>query len=162
VWADDARSIVDSPHWTVTFDAGAPAVTGLPMRFRHPLVDLRLLRFVASLPPEPWLDNKHILRQVSGERLPQEIRQRPKTGLVASDLPGYEEGVREILADLVRRAPLPEHLVDKTALAAAVRTAAGKGGEWHYLALPLGLAAWQVHRARPVSTFPSQEPPRRL
>ena len=48
---------------------------------RDPYLDLRLLEFVLSLPPLPWLFHKHILRQAMSGTLPVQVIQRPKTPL---------------------------------------------------------------------------------
>lgn len=46
-----------------------------------PFLDTRLVLTVLSLPPLPWLFNKHILRQTMLSRLPQQVIKRPKTPL---------------------------------------------------------------------------------
>ena len=50
----DARSLAGQPMWSSMFELGDPSVTREAVRFRYPLVDLRLLHFVLSLAPEPW------------------------------------------------------------------------------------------------------------
>jgi asparagine synthase (glutamine-hydrolysing) len=60
------------------YDAG---VTGVPLEFRHPLMDLRLLEYCLSLPPWPWCVKKHILREAMRGLLPEPVRTRPKTSL---------------------------------------------------------------------------------
>lgn len=55
---------------------------------RDPYLDLRLVEFVLSLPPMPWLYQKHILRQSMSNLLPRSIIERPKQplGALASSL----------------------------------------------------------------------------
>jgi asparagine synthase (glutamine-hydrolysing) len=55
---------------------------------RDPFLDLRVVEFVLSLPPMPWLYKKHILRQSMSPLLPKAIVQRPKAplGMLASTL----------------------------------------------------------------------------
>jgi asparagine synthase (glutamine-hydrolysing) len=60
------------------YDAGT---TGMPVEFRHPLLDVRLLRYSLSLPPLPWCVDKIMLRELAKGRLPDLIRRRPKTPL---------------------------------------------------------------------------------
>jgi len=43
-----------------------------------PFLDIRLIEFILSLPPLPWLFNKHILRESMAERLPKMVVDRPK------------------------------------------------------------------------------------
>ena len=51
------------------------------MEFRHPLMDVRLLRYALTLPPLPWCVDKIMLRELAKGRLPDLIRRRPKTPL---------------------------------------------------------------------------------
>jgi asparagine synthase (glutamine-hydrolysing) len=60
------------------FDAG---LTKAHLEYRHPLFDLRLLEYCLSLPPLPWCVRKEILRSSMKGRLPESVRQRPKTPL---------------------------------------------------------------------------------
>ncbi len=60
------------------YDAGT---TGMPVEFRHPLLDVRLLRYALTLPPLPWCVDKIMLRELAKGRLPEIIRRRPKTPL---------------------------------------------------------------------------------
>jgi asparagine synthase (glutamine-hydrolysing) len=59
-------------------DAG---VTRIPLEFRHPLMDLRLVNYCLSLPPLPWCVQKKILRDAMRGALPDAILRRPKTPL---------------------------------------------------------------------------------
>ena len=67
------------------YDAGN---SGLPLEYRHPLMDLRLLEFCLSLPLQPWLVKKYILKQAMRNVLPDRVRVRRKTPLAGS--PHYE------------------------------------------------------------------------
>jgi hypothetical protein len=62
-------------------DAGT---TRVPLERRHPLLDLRLVKFLLSLSPVPWCVDKHIFRASMHGKLPREVLRRPKTPL-ASD-----------------------------------------------------------------------------
>jgi asparagine synthase (glutamine-hydrolysing) len=63
------------------FDQYEAGVTGLPLECRHPFLDLRVVEFCLSLPPEPWCVRKRALREAMRGLLPDEIRLRPKTPL---------------------------------------------------------------------------------
>jgi asparagine synthase (glutamine-hydrolysing) len=54
-----------------------------PPRMIMPFIDLRLVRFVLALPPQPFNRNKYILRQAMHDTLPSEVLKRPKTPLGA-------------------------------------------------------------------------------
>jgi asparagine synthase (glutamine-hydrolysing) len=143
----DARSLED-PFWPRLFTWGDPTFSGLPVKFRHPLTDLRLIRFVRGLAPEPWLVDKRILRDANEGRLPEQIRRRPKTLLVRSPLPGATADTMKRLAELVRQAPDLERFVDRDRLAAAVTAPAAAADHRvdHELSFALGLAHWLQHR----------------
>ena len=68
------------------FDEHDAGVSGVPIVYRHPLMDLRLVRFCLALPLEPWVIKKHILRKAMADLLPREIIRRPKTPLVGSPI----------------------------------------------------------------------------
>jgi asparagine synthase (glutamine-hydrolysing) len=147
----DVRTMGGDAVWPTLFWWGDPAFTRLPVRFRHPFFDIRLVRFAASLPPEPWLMDKRILREGMRGRLPEAVRTRRKTLLVDAPLPGWEPEVMEHLAELVRAAPGLDRFVDPAALAAAL-TAPGAGADHtsdQVLKRPLGLAHWLTHWRTP-------------
>ena len=148
--ARDARSLVGNPLWSGLFTWGDASFTGLPLRFRHPLVDLRLLSFVRSLPPDPWLVDKRILREAARDRLPEEVRTRKKTALVAAAPPGHSPALVEQLIAMVKEAPGLDRFVDRAVLARGLATtdAANQPAD-RALALPVGLAHWLVHRVHP-------------
>jgi asparagine synthase (glutamine-hydrolysing) len=70
--------IKDSSTFFELFD---PGHTRLPMEFRHPLMDLRIIEYCLSLPPYPWCIKKHILRESFRGVLPEPVRRRPKAHL---------------------------------------------------------------------------------
>ena len=63
------------------FDAFDAGFSRLPLEYRHPLMDLRLLTYCLSLPPLPWCVKKEIFRTAMRDKLPDSIRRRPKTPL---------------------------------------------------------------------------------
>ena len=75
-----------SPNWN-TDDLEMSGDLTTPEE-RDPYLDLRLVEFVLSLPPMPWLYQKHILRQSMSSLLPKAIIERPKQplGTLASSL----------------------------------------------------------------------------
>lgn len=156
----DARSLVREPLWSTLFTWGDPSFTQLPVRFRHPLVDLRLLRFVLSLPPEPWLVDKRILREANSGTLPEAIRRRPKTPLVRAPRPGTTPAAVERVVAFVRDAPGAERFVDRAALVAAARrlAAAPEHERDREMALPVGLLHWLAHWRRPVYSSAQKVP----
>jgi len=58
------------------FDPGWHKV---PLEFRHPYLDVRVLRFMLSVPAVPWCRNKLVMRKAAEPLLPAECISRPKT-----------------------------------------------------------------------------------
>ena len=76
-----AYELLVSPVWTYIFENYDPGVTGVPLEVRHPLIDLRVVRFALSLPPVPACVDKWLIRECIRGVLPESVRLRPKTPL---------------------------------------------------------------------------------
>jgi hypothetical protein len=72
--------------WSSLFLGLDPGQTRLPVEHRHPLMDLRLVRFFLALPVIPWCVEKFILRAYLERRLPAAIWRRRKQGLQGDSL----------------------------------------------------------------------------
>jgi asparagine synthase (glutamine-hydrolysing) len=72
--------------WSPLFLGQDPGSTGQLLEARHPLMDLRLVRFFLSLPVVPWCVEKGILRAYLRPRLPPAIWRRRKQGLQGDPL----------------------------------------------------------------------------
>ena len=107
--------------WGPLFDGHDPGYLGRPIDFRHPLLDLRLIRFAMALPAIPWCANKHLLRRCLDE-LPAAIRRRPKTPLARDPI---VELIRRRGVDAVRVPRSAERLAPLVDLRAA-RAALGR------------------------------------
>jgi asparagine synthase (glutamine-hydrolysing) len=70
-----------SPLWPKLFEWYEPERTRAPIEVRHPFVDLRLLRFMLSVPAIPWCRGKSLLRRAMRNELPDEVLTRPKRSL---------------------------------------------------------------------------------
>ena len=53
---------------------------------RYPFLDTRVISYTLALPPLPWCYKKYLLRQVLAGKIPEEVRQRPKTPVVADPI----------------------------------------------------------------------------
>jgi len=82
---EEACAIFLDPFWAHVFerqyDAGA---IGLPVEFRHPFFDVRLVSYALALPPIPWCWDKMLLREAGRGLLPERVRVRPKAPLAAN------------------------------------------------------------------------------
>jgi asparagine synthetase B (glutamine-hydrolysing) len=58
-----------------------PGRMGLPLEWRKPFLDLRLVEFMYSIPPLYWCSRKAILREAMIGYLPETILRRRKTGV---------------------------------------------------------------------------------
>jgi asparagine synthase (glutamine-hydrolysing) len=134
---------LSSPFWPAMFASYDAGVTGMPLEVRHPFFDLRLVRFVLSVPPAQWYNDKGLLRIGMRGRLPEPLLRRPKTPLRGDPFGARlrEQGG----AWLAGRTLGPE--VAPWIDAARVPRIAGGGAEgvpeplWPHLR-PLGLAIW--------------------
>ncbi len=143
----DARSLIGDPMWATMFRYGDPSFTSEPVRFRYPFIDLRLMKFVRSLAPEPWLVNKRVLREAAADRLPSPVLRRPKTPLIAARAPGSTTDTMTGLAELVLSCPELDRFVDLTALGDALVDAGGTAPRRaREIGRALGLAHWLWHR----------------
>ena len=68
-------------EWFFILEGMDPGVTGVPLEVRHPYLDVRLLRFMLSVPAMPWCRNKSLMRKALRGLLPAEVTTRPKFAL---------------------------------------------------------------------------------
>lgn len=78
----DAHASLSLPQWTQLFEQENSGVTRCPVEVCHPFLDLRIVNYLLSLPPLPFIYDKTLLREAMKGRLPENIRLRPKTPLV--------------------------------------------------------------------------------
>lgn len=79
-----AFSTLNSPSWDLLFANYDAGTTLLPLEVRHPLIDVRMVEYLLSLPVVPWMLEKAILRKAMAGTLPNAVLSRPKSPL-ASD-----------------------------------------------------------------------------
>jgi asparagine synthase (glutamine-hydrolysing) len=74
------------PIWPSLFEGFDSGVTRVPLEVRHPFFDLRLVNFLLALPALPWCSDKELLRQAARGILPDAVRLRRKSPLLADPL----------------------------------------------------------------------------
>ena len=74
----EAWHLLSSPYWQFVLPGHDAQVTGQPLEFRHPFLDIRLIRFLMRLSSPRWFHQKSILRQAMATELPAYITERPK------------------------------------------------------------------------------------
>ena len=82
----EAHELTFAPFWPDLFEAHDPGVTRVPVEVRHPFFDLRLMNFLLALPRLPWCCDKQLLREAARGVLPDAVRLRRKSPLLASPL----------------------------------------------------------------------------
>lgn len=142
------RSLTEEPSWHTWLTWGHPSFNGVPLRTRHPFMDIRLLDFATRIPPYPWFVDKRILREATADLLPEAVRRRSKTPLVDAPRRGTEEAMVQRLVEFLHEVPDAEQFVDRNKLAkellapdgtvSAARNSSLKSG--------LGLVHWLTHR----------------
>jgi asparagine synthase (glutamine-hydrolysing) len=72
---------LDANHWQPFLESLDAGVTGVPIDVRLPFLDRRLIELALSLPPIPWMQRKHVLREAARGLVPDLARCAPKQGL---------------------------------------------------------------------------------
>ena len=83
----EAYEFTSSPLWPSLFEFMDSSVTRVPVEVYSPFFDLRLLNFLLALPRLPWCCDKQILRESTSGSLPEAVRWRKKSPLLAEPLP---------------------------------------------------------------------------
>ena len=83
-----AYGSVSQTEWAGVFESSDPGWSGILLEVRHPLMDLRVLRFMLRLPTLPWCADKELLRAAMRGDLPENVLQRPKSPLAGDPLVG--------------------------------------------------------------------------
>ena len=72
---------MSNPMWQWLFESWDMSYTRAAFEVRHPYLDLRLLRFMLSVPALPWARRKYLLRRVAQPLLPGSVVNRNKVSL---------------------------------------------------------------------------------
>lgn len=76
----DAYSAILWPDWGGSGETLHP-LPATPRPPTWPFLDIRLIRFVLTLPPQPWFSQKYLLRRAMRDALPKDVLDRHKTPL---------------------------------------------------------------------------------
>lgn len=98
-----------SPQWTGFFESDDPGVTRYPLEIRYPFLDLRIVRYLLAIPVFPWIYKKRLVRDAMLNKLPERLRQRPKTPLSGDPV---KTKVRERGKDSITSLPLSPHAAE--------------------------------------------------
>jgi asparagine synthase (glutamine-hydrolysing) len=85
-WHPIAIGSFNTPRWQYFLEQLDPSISGTPLAWRHPYLDLRVLTFLLSVPPVPWARRKRLIREAMRGCLPKEVLCRDKAPLSADPL----------------------------------------------------------------------------
>lgn len=85
----EAYRVLHSGYWQSLFENYTPAATGTRVEVRYPFFALPVMRFLLRLPTLPWCVDKRLLREYQRGIVPDKVRTRPKTPLVADPVSAY-------------------------------------------------------------------------
>ncbi|MBX9945273.1 MAG: hypothetical protein K2Y40_14410 [Reyranella sp.] len=80
-WHPRAVASFGDPIWQAVLGPLDTEGAAVPLVWRHPYLDLRVLEFLLSVPPVPWAREKLLMRQAMRGRLPAAVLARRKTPL---------------------------------------------------------------------------------
>ena len=72
---------LDASHWQPFLESLDAGTHGVPIDVRLPFLDRRLIAHALALPPIPWMQRKHVLRESARGLVPDVARCAPKQGL---------------------------------------------------------------------------------
>jgi asparagine synthase (glutamine-hydrolysing) len=128
------------PIWPATFEGGDPGVTRIPLELRYPFFDLRLVEFLLALPALPWCSDKELLREAARGILPDAVRLRRKSPLLAEPLIALLQQPESAWVDSFEGVPELDRYVERR-LIPKVFGEADVSAAWIHLR-PLSLNFW--------------------
>jgi asparagine synthase (glutamine-hydrolysing) len=78
-------------NWVIAYISTDSSITGALYELRHPYLDLRVARYLLSVPVLPWCRHKHLLREAARDLLPEPLCRRQKTPLPVDFLSEYHK-----------------------------------------------------------------------
>ena len=80
-WHPRAIASFTSAIWPAFLEQFDRSISGTPLCWRHPYLDLRVLSFLLSVPPIPWARRKRLIRKAMRGLLPNEVLSRDKASV---------------------------------------------------------------------------------
>jgi asparagine synthase (glutamine-hydrolysing) len=80
-WHPRAIASCTSALWPASLEQFDSSLSGTPLCWRHPYLDLRVSSFLLSVPPIPWARRKRLIRKAMEGILPTEVLSRDKAGV---------------------------------------------------------------------------------
>ena len=102
------------PTWPILFEGCDSGVTRIPLEVCHPFFDLRLVDFLLALPVLPWCSDKELLREAARGILPDAVRLRRKSPLLADPLIALLQQPESAWVDSFEEVPELGHFVERS------------------------------------------------
>lgn len=141
-WHPRAMGSFANPIWQALFTDRDLDESFASLVWRHPFLDLRVLKFMLAVPPVPWARGKLLMRRAMRGRLPREILERPKTPLSGSptEAPLRRFGLGNFESG---------HLMEKYVDTGNVPASGAAGGDASPLIAVHALDHWMAHNSIP-------------
>jgi asparagine synthase (glutamine-hydrolysing) len=143
-----AYNLLRGPGWQRLSEYTDPAAMRVPLEYRNPYLDVRVVRYLLRVPPMPWFAEKEILRRAAIGKLPENVRTRRKTPLREDPTHVLMTRQAEELAARVERVAELDAFVDRRRLAAAIRDPNRTPFTSFLACFPIALAYWFEWTAR--------------
>jgi asparagine synthase (glutamine-hydrolysing) len=138
-----AHAMLSSSLWPAMFEGLNPGTTRIPLEFRHPIFDVRLIEYVLAIPLIPWSVDKELLRSVSMGVQPDEVRLRRKSPLGGDPIMAHLHNGRPAVTDaLTEQGRLPDYVNLEKVRRALDETSAER---WWTDLRPVSLNVWLNH-----------------
>ena len=108
-----AYEAIANPLWSSIFERYDAGVTRAPVEVAHPFFDLRLVDFLLALSALPWCSDKELLREAARGVLPDAVRLRRKSPLLADPLINLLERPESAWVDSFQPCPELSHYVQR-------------------------------------------------
>jgi asparagine synthase (glutamine-hydrolysing) len=106
------EAMVD-PVWPTLFEGCDIGLTRVPVEVCHPFFDLQLVNFLLALPALPWCSDKELLREAARGILPDAVRLRRKSPLLADPLVALLQQPESAWVDSFEGVPELSRFVDR-------------------------------------------------
>jgi asparagine synthase (glutamine-hydrolysing) len=133
------------PMWPNLFEGYDSGVTRVPVEVCHPFFDLRLVDFLLALPALPWCSDKELLREAARGILPDAVRLRRKSPLLADPLIALLQRPESVCVDSFEAVPELERYVERHLVPKVFRER-NAWNAWIHLR-PLSLNLWLLSKS---------------
>jgi asparagine synthase (glutamine-hydrolysing) len=136
----EAYELVAAPVWTGLIESEDASVSGSLVEVGYPFFDLRVLRFLLSLPALPLCSDKELLRRAARGIIPDAVRLRRKSPLIADPIAALLQKPESVWVDRFETIPELSEYVQRDRIPKVFKTSDAFGALVHLR--PLSLKFW--------------------